>query len=197
MSIKERPIILNTQEVNAMLAGDKTQHRVPIKMRYGSPDFLGSRDCNKSDPSLWGWDNFEDSEIRVLSNEPCPFGAIGDRLWVQEDWTTNTMFDNHSLDELSKVISINYLANGKDIRTGKFRPAKDMHRAASRVLLEITGISIERVQDITIGDALKEGFGMNFAFNYWALKHGEAAWLKNPWVWVIEFKVVEPSEVKL
>lgn len=220
---KERPIALTVQEVNAVLAGDKTQHRVPIKMRYGSPDFLGSRDCNKSDPSLWGWDNFEDSETRVLPNEPCPFGVVGDRLWVQEFHARREFND--------PLIGTHYYADGPltlDLRHDaglliKYA-AENMPRWASRLLLEITDIRIERLNDISEQDAIAQGIkhihadpkdrvGPNHftKSNGWYQcsrptaaevfkemykvsddyeKYGE-----NPWVWVIEFKTIESSEV--
>lgn len=232
---KEHPLILNAQEVNAVLAGNKTQHRVPIKMRYGSPDFLGSRDCNKSDPSLWGWDNFEDSEIRVLSNEPCPFGAIGDRLWVQEP--TLAIEDVGWIGPV--FVASDDGRNAIDWGYGPYDdPAHipaceltynnpcDLSYENSRLLLEITDIRIERVQDISEDDAIAEGVKPihknpvdSVGPNHFTIsnggyrcskpkasdvfkemykvsddydKHGE-----NPWVWVIDFKVVEPSEVKL
>jgi len=207
---KERPIVLTAQEVNAVLAGDKTQHRMPIKLRYGSPEFLGSRDCNKSDPSLWGWDNFEDSETRVLSSEPCPFGVVSDRLWVQEDHARYNMEEGRI-----SLCAPHYFADGPltlDLRhdaglLNRFS-AKSMYRSISRLLLEITDIRIERVRDIDAASAEVEGC-FNFSgyerlkprplsafITYWMAKHGDDAWFTNPWVWVIEFKVVEPSEVQ-
>lgn len=195
----EKPIIFDANEVNAVLAGNKTQYRAPIKMRYGSPDFLGSRDCNKSDPSLWGWDNFEDSETRVLSNEPCPFGAIGNRLWVKEEHARQRRWE-----EKFSLTGAHYFADGAltlDVRHDagmlEKHPASNMPRWASRLLLEITDIRIERVQDITLGDSLKEARDglMDFAADYWMVKHGEAAWFTNPWVWVIEFKVVGDNKI--
>lgn len=220
--IKERPIVLTAQEVNAVLAGDKTQHRVPIKMRYGSPEFLGSRDCNKSDPSLWGWDNFEDSETRVLSNEPCPFGAEGDRLWVRE-FHARTDRNDH-------LTRPHYYADGTlrpDLRHDaglliKYS-AEDMPRWASRLLLEITDICIERVQDISESDAIAEGIKYIHADpkdrvgpNHFTKSNGwyhcsrpTAAEVfkemykvsddfdkygENPWVWVIEFKVIKEND---
>lgn len=215
----ERPIVLTAQEVNAVLAGDKAQHRVPIKMRYGSPEFLGSRDCNKSDPSLWGWDNFEDSETRVLSNEPCPFGAEGDRLWVRE-FHARTDRNDH-------LTRPHYYADGTlrpDLRHDaglliKYS-AEDMPRWASRILLEITDIRIERVKDISEAEIQREFVESEFietsispdgfriykivgtkrlwsecviqAFkSYWDSIYGKGAWDRNDWVWVIEFKVIK------
>lgn len=201
--ITERPIILNAQEVNAVLAGNKKQHRVPVL----------TADQQKEG---FNWDYSADGDsavfIKIIDDEhqevllkPCPFGKVGDRLWVQEPTHTANSWDwfydaTHSLVECKDPYTPSdlYLPWDDDHQeyTGPIS-AEHMPYWASRLLLEITDISIERVQDITIGDALKEGFGMNFAFGYWVLKHGEAAWLKNPWVWVIEFKVVEPSEAGL
>lgn len=67
---------------------------------------------------------------------------------------------------------------------------------ASRITLEITNICIERVQDIKLGDSFKQARDglMDFAVEYWMAKHGEASWFTDPWVWVVEFKVVENAE---
>ena len=193
----EKPIIFDANEVNAILAGNKTQHRIPIltseQVSAGYEwDFAADGDAAIFHKYANDGDSVEDTLLI-----DCPFGATGNRLWVQEDWTTNSVFDNEPLASLSRVISINYIADSKDIRTGRFRKAEDMHRIASRLLLEITDISIERVQDITLGDSLKEARDglMNFAADYWMPKHGEAAWFKNPWVWAIEFKVVGDNKI--
>lgn len=193
----EKPIIFDANEVNAVLAGNKTQHRIPIltseQVSAGYEwDFAADGDAAIFHKYANDGDSVEDTLLI-----DCPFGATGNRLWVQEDWTTNSVFDNEPLASLSRVISINYIADSKDIRTGRFRKAEDMHRIASRLLLEITDIRIERVQDITLGDSLKEARDglMDFAADYWMPKHGEAAWFKNPWVWAIEFKVVGDNKI--
>lgn len=210
-SIKERPIILTSQEVNAVLAGNKSQHRVPILIDEQAKEGF-DWDFGADGDSAVFIKKIDDERQEVLL-KPCPFGAIGDRLWVQEDWNTHTVFDNYSLSALSQVISINYIANGKDVRTGKFRPAKDMHRAASRVLLEITDISIERMQDISDADAI--AMGVQIDANIFSMEKGTYHCMRptaaqvikdiykfsdyddtyfkygeNPWVWVIEFKVL-------
>lgn len=227
--LKERPIILTAEEVNAVLAGDKTQHRVPIEesndtailfdgrdWRYDGKEFIEDACC---DPNPRGKHYFE--QIKRIGNRTefledyrsighCPLGKVGDRLWVQEDWTTNTMFDNDPLASLSKVTSINYIADSKDIRTGKFRQAEDMHRIASRILLEITDVRIERVQDISEADAMAMGLKPDYCDHKYQTcedigcigKWAGALWLhlrhdkKYPvhhtaWVWVIEFKKVD------
>lgn len=227
--IKERPIILTAQEVNAVLAGNKTQHRVPIKMRYGSPDFLGSRDCNKCDPSLWGWDNFEDGETRVLSNEPCPFGVVSDRLWVRETHHVPDFLKDYEQDELSRGLitrddlGMSYKADAPHMTPadGGWTSPVAMPRWASRLVLEITDIRIERVQGISESDALASGLivqkcqqGSQWFLNptsnmrsnvfhrdewiggfasYWDSLNGKLSFNDNPWVWVIEFKVIKES----
>jgi hypothetical protein len=89
----------------------------------------------------------------------------------------------------------------------RWRPSIYMPRWASRILLEITNVRVERLQDISEEDARAEGgwrgrgFGNpDFAVSpcdefptLWASVYGEESWLANPWVWVIEFKRVEGS----
>lgn len=203
---KERPIVLTAQEVNAVLVGNKTQYRVPVltseqvaagyKCCYGvaSGQVIFTKD--ESDKSF-----VENGYINV----ECPLGSIGNRLWVQEPTHTANSWDwfydaTHSLVECKNPYTPSdlYLPWDDDHQeyTGPIG-AEHMPYWASRLLLEITDISIERVQDITLGDSLKEARDglMDFAADYWIVKHGEAAWFTNPWVWVIEFKVIESSEV--
>lgn len=187
---KERPIIFTADEAKAVLAGDKTQHRVPA---------LTAEQINAGYEWDFGADGdhavfYKFTEDGVSIEETllieCPFGAIGDRLWVQEELKHRQPSNVDCCMQWAYASDNEWALNsGIPVNAHKQKlSAKSMPRWASRLLLEITDIRIERVQDITIGDALKEGFGMNFAFKYWAPKHGETAWLTNPWVWVIEFK---------
>lgn len=209
INTKERPIILTAQEVNAVLAGDKTQHRVIIEntestqclfngdWRYDGRDFLDN-DGYIPDPKgahyieRLNQDGLPTEDYRCIGH--CPFGAIGDRLWVQEDHARQRRWE-----EKFSLTGAHYFADGPltlDVRHDagmlEKHSASNMPRWASRLLLEITDIRIERVQDITLGDSLKEARDglMDFAADYWMPKHGEAAWFKNPWVWAIEFKVI-------
>lgn len=206
-TINEKPIIFDANEVNAVLAGCKTQHRVPIlTSEQISAGYEWDFGADGDAAIFYKYENDGISIEKTLLID-CPFGAIGDQLWVQEDWTTNSMFDNEPLANLSRVISINYIADSKDIRTGRFRKAEDMHRIASRLLLEITDIRIERVNDITHSDSIAE-YCFNFGekkkqcippltgfCSYWREKHGDDAWRSNPWVWVIEFKVAGDNKI--
>ena len=83
-----------------------------------------------------------------------------------------------------------------------WRPAIHMPRAASRITLEITGVRVERLQDISEADAIAEGVrnslhipggrfaNENFAHLWWAI-NGDGSWEANPWVWAVEFKRLE------
>lgn len=199
MLLKERPIILTAEEVNAVLAGNKTQHRVPV-LTAKEIDEGFEWDFSAEGDSAVCIKEIDDERQDVLL-KPCPFGAEGDRLWVRE-FHARTDSNNH-------LTRPHYYADGTlrpDLRHDaglliKYS-AEDMPRWASRILLEITDIRIERVKDITHNDSVAEycfNFGekrqqsipplTGFA-KYWREKHGNNAWRSNPWVWVIEFKKV-------
>lgn len=225
----ERPVIFSAQEVNAVLAGHKTQHRVIIEntketqclfsrdWRYDGRDFLD--DGFTPDPkgahyverleSSEGEERQYTEDYRCLGH--CPFGVVGDRLWVQE-FHARTDQNDH-------LTRPHYYADGTlrpDLRHDaglliKYS-AEDMPRWASRLLIEITDIRIERVQDITGGDAYAQGCPYapatthhvsNQMYAYrnasswfaenWKENHGEQSYFDNVWVWVIDFKVVEEA----
>lgn len=238
-STKERPIILTAQEVNAVLAGDKTQHRVVIEntkdtqclfsrdWRYDGRDFLDDDGCTPDPKGAHYVERLEPSEGEENQYTEdyhcigqCPFGAIGDRLWVRE-FHARTDRNDH-------LTRPHYYADGTlrpDLRHDaglliKYSAA-DMPRWASRLLLEITDIRIERVQDISESDALASGLivqkcqqGSQWFLNptsnmrsnvfhrdewiggfasYWDSLNGKLSFNDNPWVWVIEFKVIKES----
>ena len=134
----------------------------------------------------------------------CPFGAVGDRIWVRE---TFCAVPDH--DEPAGCSALLYAADGNG-PYGKWTPSIHMPRCASRITLEITGVRVERLNSISQEDAQAEGMELtgwrptysdpdsggevwtpydNFA-QLWESIYGEGSWQANPWVWVIEFKVV-------
>ena len=153
---KERPIIFNAQEVNAVLAGDKTQHRLPVlnsEQVAAGYEWDFSADGDAAIFYKYAGDGISIEKTLLIG---CPFGAIGDRLWVQE---LHARTENEDL-----LTRTHYYADGPltlDLRHDaglliKYA-AKSMPRWASRLLLEITDIRIERVQDISEDDALELG----------------------------------------
>jgi len=83
----------------------------------------------------------------------------------------------------------------------RWRPSIHMPRWASRTTLEITGVRVERLQDISRGDAMAEGCPFpNMAegddprqwfAELWAQINGAVSWDANPWVWVVEFSAIK------
>ena len=176
--VKERPIIFNSEMVRAILAGRKTQMRRPVK--YGA--LLGHPH---------DWCHMIGDEKAMLAHfvgdytRFCPLGQIGDRMWVRETFFHSPDFHTW------------YKADCKNT-VHKWVPSIHMPRRASRITLEITGIRVERVQDITNGDAMKEGLLDATQYNdcyvcafkrLWDSIYSN--WDQNPWVWVVEFKVIE------
>ena len=84
----------------------------------------------------------------------------------------------------------------------KWRPSVHMPKWVSRIKLEITGLRVERLQDISVEDAIAEGLSTRFREHdayvdlvsqyriLWETINGLGSWDKNPWVWVVEFKKI-------
>ncbi|MEZ2694443.1 hypothetical protein ACBQ19_04695 [Hafnia alvei] len=189
---KERGMIFNSEMVRAILSGQKTQTRRIVKCDFQE---IAGRD----DGSMWPWR--EDCEHAEDYWYPCPFGDVGDRIWVRE---------THHRDQYGYT----YKADGdwiKDMRENgafgcdeKWTPSMHMKRCASRILLEITNVRVERLNDISEEDAKAEGvspsthtitppeavYRVGFG-ELWRSIYGDENWEKNPWVWCISFKRVQ------
>lgn len=203
--MKERGMIFNGEMVRAILDGRKTQTRRPIKWKQTRFTEIGERE----DGSKWPWS--EDAEHACDFWHPCPFGAVGDRIWVRETWNKyggllTYRADHDWIDDMRK----------ETVCTAKWVPSIHMPRWASRILLEITDVRVERLNAISEEDAEAEGIDLEVlydsqdcydciadhnmtgrptvtgAFKYlWESIYGAESWQANPWVWVIEFKRVE------
>lgn len=176
-SIVHRPILFSGPMVRALLEGRKTQTRRTMK----TPP-----------------DSFE-AQYTVLS--ACPHGQVGDRLWVRESFADVP----HPADEPHprlrrgpKGKGITWRADWVGNPSGfKWKPSIHMPRWASRITLEITDVRVERLRDIREDDAIAEGV-QDFAFvgavnafeSLWESINGTESLESNPWVWVVEFKVV-------
>ncbi|MFW4927893.1 hypothetical protein ACOAO8_21415 [Pseudomonas aeruginosa] len=206
---RERPILFNDQMVRAILEGRKTVTRRVVKPQ---PDFLGSM----VDPNT----PFKTLDAGLHARITCPYGEPGDRLWVREAWAADAQVDAIAPSDLSQGEPIWYPADLSVRQTGcsmiskgRVRPSIHMPRWACRILLEITAVRVERLQDISEEQALAEGVRgepcdharqacadigcwgdtAKGAFGFlWESLNGEGSWAANPWVWVVEFKRVTP-----
>ncbi|SVJ72236.1 morphogenetic protein [Klebsiella pneumoniae] len=211
--MKERGMIFNGEMVRAILDGRKTQTRRPIKWKQTRFTEIGERE----DGSKWPWS--EDAEHACEFWHPCPFGAVGDRIWVRETFCTvdDTQYGGEKWVDYRATpkFEASHLAGWdcapNDAEALKWRPSIHMPRWASRILLEITNVRVERLNAISQEDAQAEGMELtgwrptysdpdsggevmtpydNFA-ELWSSIYGAENWQANPWVWVIEFKRVE------
>lgn len=217
--MKELPILFSTEMVQAILAGRKTQTRRVLKCDH--PVVTGF--VPNGEHGYWKGTAKNEAVIQqYISTFPltikCPFGIVGDRLWVRETWSTHECFNGISPTELT-TRSIHYWADG-DCKTGKKRSSIHMPKWASRILLEITNIQVERLNNISEADAMAEGIRMRITavepyesfFNapnspnryysakqafgeLWQSINGADSWAANPWVWVIEFRVIQGGAV--
>ena len=187
---RERPILFSEPMIHALLAGIKTQTRRVMKPQ---PVLDGGQ--WKRGEFVWWQENR--NPIDVYDNgpiKPCPFGKVGDRLWVREKWRLMNVSPHQT--------NIQYLASlGKDGDRVPWKSAIHMPREASRIVLEITKIKAERLHDITEADALAEGMAglmrgttrwegeaRDLFREVWEGIHGAASWEANPWVWAIHFQ---------
>ncbi|HBW0103381.1 TPA: hypothetical protein MEB29_000284 [Klebsiella aerogenes] len=240
----ERGMIFNGEMVRALLSGRKTQTRRIMKPQ--------PEPCPRG--GHWWPSNVFKTMLHIeeemqngkggwggLVGDACPFGDVGDRIWVRETWGAVS----HELDEDGRIqpwtpdrpaTVIHEMPFGNGYYSGHaiyaadgdftwgdddgyedgrscWKPSIHMPRAASRILLEITDVRVERLNAISEEDARAEGIidggclncgepepcgcanpepDATDAFAYlWQSIYGQENWNANPWVWVIEFKRVK------
>ncbi|HBW9906523.1 TPA: hypothetical protein MFX78_00060 [Klebsiella pneumoniae] len=226
----ERGMIFNGEMVRAILDGRKTQTRRPVKFPVHDKN-LG---CELAGNELAG-------ELSAGNYLNSAFGKPGDRIWVRETWATLGNEDGCCVDWEGNLCKGDERPAARIYRAsceqrpgdyglwsipddaywkphtkehkfeGAWRPSIHMPRWASRILLEITDVRVERLNSISQEDAQAEGLELtgwrptysdpdsggevltpydNFA-QLWESIYGEENWKANPWVWVIKFKRVE------
>lgn len=223
--MKERPILFSAPMVRAILAGTKTQTRRVVKPQPPEHTYTVSVFHHPDPrPHFWAWtDSPNRPDLANLSDwsAPCPYGQPGDRLWVRETWrhTASSLEEARAITEdIASGTAVDYRAtyiercmrelgfSREDAEMAddfeRWRPSIHMPLWASRIVLEITGVRVERLQDISRGDAMAEGCPFpNMAAGpdpsdwyreLWNEINGLNSWTANPWVWVVEFKRVKP-----
>lgn len=233
--MKERGMIFNGEMVRAILDGRKTQTR-RIMAPQPADDIERGIFPN---PEVIGWKSSRRHKHGSTTAHFCHYGKPGDRIWVRETWgVVSHAFSDDGLmidwvpDRPATAIHEMPFGNGYysghaiyaadgDFTWGDddgyedgrscWKPSIHMPRAASRILLEITDVRVERLNAISQEDAQAEGMELtgwrptysdpdsggevmtpydNFA-ELWSSIYGDESWKANPWVWVISFKRVE------
>ncbi len=187
--MKERGMIFNDEMVRAILGGNKTQTRRIVEEKF-----------------------YGRAVAAELLAKHCPYGQPGDRIWVRETYRVHG--------KATDVATLVYRASVRNSWTEqthrvpvdvcnkpvseKWTPSIHMPRWASRILLEITDVRVERLRDMSEADAKAEGaspamykitppeavYRVGFG-DIWRGIYGQENWLSNPWVWVIEFKRIQ------
>lgn len=239
----ERPIIFSAPMVRAILDGRKTQTRRILKPQPdGNPMPIEewsrrvASTCGESHPaeaaiaahaaklSVRLFPFYYEGSSGAACGYRCPFGKSGDWLWVRENWWK---IPEPSLKQLRDGADtwpkIAYDADENDITREqnremgwKLKPSIHMPRWASRIMLEVTSVRVERLQDISDDDAEAEGAEREYDEPYeswahleaqcgyfspssfasgfrriWEAINGADSWEENPFVWVVSFKRVE------
>ncbi len=238
-------MIFNAEMVRALLDGRKTQTRRIMKPQ--------PEPCPRG--GHWWPSNVFKTMLHVeeemqngkggwggLAGDACPFGDVGDRIWVRETWATLGNEDGCCVDWEGNLCKGDERSAARIYRAsceqrpgdyglwsipddaywkphtkehkfeGAWRPSIHMPRWASRILLEITDVRVERLNAINEHDAqaegvakLRGGFWKHYQPGWtqhqlsardsfvtlWKSIYGDESWNSNPWVWVIKFKRIE------
>lgn len=235
---RERPILFSAPIVRALLTGTKTQTRRVVALPRSRESFV----LEDHGDGWWPYQS-DDGESSLCSDGmehpyASPYGLPGDRLRVRETFFAWGHWESrfsakkdrdewHFVDEtLDSGHAYRYCADGLWPMAGRprlagakpawwKRPAIYMPRVAGRILLEVTGVRVERLQDISGADAIAEGIerredacgdwmhygdtglSVDAVGSYrslWERINSEASWRANPWVWVVEFRRIAATD---
>lgn len=193
-----KPILFNTEMVKAILDGRKTVTRRCVKPKsknaYGF--FVAER---VSDGDFIGVYDYDEEENAFDNPQKQP-ARTGDILYVRETWCE---YDADHVIDVRYAYKADATPISEEARNElgyKWKPSIHMPKEAARIFLRVTGVRVERLRDITVEQALKEGCVNPVRFDeLWnaTVKKSDLeryGWEANPWVWVIEFERMDYVE---
>jgi hypothetical protein len=203
----DRPILFSASMVRALLDGRKTQTRRIFK------------GIKQTENGHWhvfspggGTIGLSETSIGEAAIDHLPI-QVGDRLYVREHWRTTQAFEDLSPSQMtSENTRVKYLADGfvdnkgksfVHFHDGRHRQAMHMPKWASRLTLIVTAVRVERLQDISRGDAMEEGCPFpnmaagpdprSWYADLWNEINGPGAWEANPWVAAYTFTLIRKN----
>jgi hypothetical protein len=191
--MKELPILFSAPMVRAILEGRKTQTRRIVKVRPAGAEVV------VHNGRVW-----KPARVDYAGFVECPYGQPGDRLWVRETFLLRGNGTHCVYRADSDLIE----AAGFGAMYGGWKPSIFMPRKFSSITLEVTGVRVERLQEISERDAQAEGiddptcteevtpatgyatysYATSFAKLWDSINAKRAPWASNPWVWCISFR---------
>lgn len=239
---KEIPILFSTQMVKAIIDGRKSQTRRIMKPQLPPCDHTVFKDADwKDEPTRWS----ESAMLHVgkaycslcgagteYSKDHggivCPYGKPGDILWVRESWSPKYVkgclkeYQQHYQDIVPWIYKVDHPGQKQGYAAHPWKPSIHMPKDAARIWLEVTGVRVQKLHEISDQDVVAEGidryvFTGSFSAEVyrdltmqspgcaeakdayellWASINGQESWDANPWVWVIEFKVLSTTGKK-
>lgn len=231
----ERSIVFSAEEVRATLAGRKTQVRRLVDRNDVVRGPSRGMDLGPGESAWWiGRGKYSISGTKPPTEyiKRCRYGAPGTGLWVREGWAAVSPHEDSAPLEECRIeyradVPVDHLPGDwheqpDDPDALRWRSSMHMPRAAARILLEVTGVRIERLHKITEADAIAEGiesavpvvgehptwcdYSMNTRDScewygspldsyksYWAMQNPKTTWSENPLVWVVSFKKLAPA----
>lgn len=201
-----KPILFNTEMVRAILAGHKTVTRRVVKPQPHYEIHVGK------DRWSWDWVWWGDKDTHDIKAPYCP----GDILYVRETWKQATCCPaggGYALTDLFLYKADEPINTDGMLVEEKWHPSIHMPREAARIFLRVTGVRVERLQDIREDQAIKEGAEREYidadvsvslsAKNVFAdiwdntLNSKDRAlygWEANPYVWCVSFEKISKEE---
>lgn len=191
-----KPILFNTEMVRAILDSRKTVTRRVIKHDV---DAILNSPFHKKHP--------EEEDKQIISKLCLPPYHPGDILYVRETWGEGYEEGTYIYKADDKLAN---LLEFKESSKLIYRPSIHMPKEAARIFLKVTGVRVERLQDMRLDDFKKEGTiatsispedDLNYRFefsNLWdsTIKKDQLqyyGWDANPYVWVIEFEAIDKA----
>lgn len=199
----DRPILFTPENAQKVHEGTKTQTRRIVKPQPSRVDAHGS------------WYAMP-SGGESLNCYDCPYGTVGDRLWVREAWccgrpalpTGRGIIPHYGpMSTVNDSLTVRYKGDWLTGDAPKWRPSIYMPEWACRTWLKLTAVRVERLHDISEEDAKAEGaygypayetYRMGFRGLWESNKiHKPGSWDLNPWVWVLSFNRLKLAKESL